>query len=191
MVERKIQSIQSGFSFRSSHLKNIRPQANLDGGAAMDVDSFCADISRKMAGKGPEMAQAIAHWSASGLDEQVMGTVDCANGLMANFDCAFTLARRELLIAAATKRYNFVPTAFLPGKVRTTRHEFLSNEESQPDFAGSDEDQQMLEPLAEYTLMHPMPLNFTPITAANMREIKAFYRSARSEGAWRSVIPLT
>lgn len=103
MVEPKIHSTQSGFSFRFSHLKNMRPTVNRTGTASMDGDSYCVEINRTLLGDEPEMVQAIAHGSTSGADEQMMGTMCSANELMANFYCAFALVRRELLMLQQRK----------------------------------------------------------------------------------------
>ena len=184
-----LQVIQSSFTFRLTRPDNIRWQADLGGGALMDVGSYCVNVSRTLAGQEPVAAQATARWAASGVDEQLTGGLRFADGLMAQFDCALTMARRESYTAASADGYYYAPGAFLPGKEAVALLEVRDRQETQHQFPGCDEYQLMVEHFAQCVLRRE-PLRYTAQeAAANMRAIEALYQSARSGGNWQPVLP--
>jgi D-xylose 1-dehydrogenase (NADP+, D-xylono-1,5-lactone-forming) len=183
--------IHSSFTFKLTRPENIRWRADLGGGALMDVGSYCVNISRTLAGTEPVAVQAIARWATSGGDAQLAGTMRFANGLMAQFDCALDLARRESYTAAGAQGYYYVPAAFLPGKDDVPLIEFREREETRHPFTGCDEYQLMVEHFADCILQHEQPRYTALEAAANLRVIEMLYRSARNEGAWQPLPPLT
>jgi predicted dehydrogenase len=110
---------------------------------------------------------------------------------MAQFDCALTLARHEAYVAAGTDGYFFAPAAFLPGKDDILLHEFRDRKEIQHRFTGCDEYQLMVEHFAGCVLKREQPRYSAVEAAANMRVIETLYQSARLDGTWQSVLPLT
>jgi xylose dehydrogenase (NAD/NADP) len=185
-----LRMIQSSFTFKVNRPENIRLNSDLGGGSLMDVGCYCVNVCRALAGEEPVDAQASAVWTSSGVDGQMIGSMRFANGLMAQFDCALTMARREFFIAAGIDGYLNVPKAFLPGKVDSTIHEFQDGKEIKHQYSGCDEYQLMVEHFAECVLEHKPP-RYSPVeAAANMRVIESLYRSARHGGAWQPVLPL-
>jgi predicted dehydrogenase len=186
-----LRMIQSSFTFKLTHPDNIRLRADLGGGSLMDVGCYCVNLCRTLAGEEPEAVQASAHWASSGVDEQLIGSMRFTNGLMAQFDCALTMARRETYIAAGTDAYFYAPAAFLPGKEKIILHEFQNREEIQHEFAGCDEYQLIVEHFTECAVQRLQPRYNALEAAANMRVIETLYQSARCSGVWKSVLPLT
>jgi predicted dehydrogenase len=186
-----LRMIQSSFSFKLTRPDNIRLRADLGGGSLMDVGSYCVNVGRTLAGEEPIAVQAVAHWASSGVDDQMIGTLRFASGLMAQFDCALTQARHEGYFAAGTDGYFFAPAAFLPGKEDILLHEFRDRKETQHRFTGCDEYQLMVEHFAECVLKREQPRYSAMEAAANMRVIETLYQSARLDGTWQSVLPLT
>jgi D-xylose 1-dehydrogenase (NADP+, D-xylono-1,5-lactone-forming) len=138
------------------------------------------------AGQEPVEVQATANWSASGVDAQMAGWLrfggqDASNALLATFDCALTLERREYYDVAGTEGSLLVPAAFLPGTGDTTiRLRQGRNSESVITVGGVDEYRLMVEHFADCVL-NGRPLRYAPSEAANnMRVIEALYRSARN-----------
>jgi predicted dehydrogenase len=183
--------IQSSFTFKLTRQDNVRWRADLGGGALMDVGSYCVNISRTLAGDEPVAVQAIARWAASGVDAQLAGILRFGDGLMAQFDCALTLTRRESYVAAGTQGYYYAPAAFLPGKEDIQLFEFRDREEIRHPFSGCDEYQLMVEHFSECVLKREQPRFPAMEAAANMRVIEALYKSARNDGAWQSLLPHT
>ena len=179
-----VRLIHAAFTFRLAHrATNIRLQPDLGGGALMDVGCYCVNVSRTMAGKEPVEVQAYAHWAETGVDEQLVGTLRFADGLLAQFDCALNLERREMYQVVGTDGHLDVPQAFLPGSADTTiiqRHGRRT--ETIHTILGVDEYQLMVEHFAD-CILHQSPVRYPPSeAAANMQAIEALYRSARNGG---------
>lgn len=185
-----LQMIHSSFTFKLKNPDNIRLQADLGGGALMDVGCYCVNITRMLAGEEPVAVQALAQWTSSGVDAQMAGTMRFANGLMAQFDCALTLARHESYIAAGTQGYYYAPSAFLPGKDDIELFEVRDRETTRHPFSGCDEYQLMVEHFSDCVSKQEQPRYTAMESAANLRVIEMLYQSARKDGAWQSVLPL-
>jgi D-xylose 1-dehydrogenase (NADP+, D-xylono-1,5-lactone-forming) len=182
--------IQSSFTFKLTRPDNIRLRADLGGGALMDVGSYCVNISRTLAGGEPEAVQAIATWTGTGVDDRLAGTMLFANGLVAQFDCALSMARRELIVAAGANGYYYLPAAFLPGKEDVLLYEFCDRKEIPHQFSGCDQYQLMVEHFMECILNRKQPRYTVLDAAANLHVIEALHQSAHNQGKWQSVHPL-
>ncbi len=179
----ELRLIHSAFTFRVTRPENIRLNPALGGGALMDVGSYCVNISRTAAGCEPVEVQAVARWGASGVDEQLLGTLRFPTGALAQFDCALSLERREDYLLAGTEAFLSVPAAFLPGKEAAKIREVRGRSEvKEHTLDGIDEYQLMVEHFSDCVL-NDQPLRYPAgEAAANMRVIDALYRSAHSGG---------
>ena len=110
-----LRAIRGAFTFRLTRPDNIRLLPELGGGALMDVGCYCVNVSRTLVGSEPVAVQAWATWASSGVDAQLAGSLLFAGGVVAQFDCALTLERREAYEVAGTDGSLVVPQAFLPG----------------------------------------------------------------------------
>jgi predicted dehydrogenase len=174
--------VQAAFTFRLTNPANIRLQPELGGGSLMDVGCYCVNISRTLFGAEPVEVQAFANWGASGVDEQLLGSLRFASGGYAQFDSALTLARREHYQVVGTEGVIEVPVAFLPGQGDTTIRIRDAAGERTETIAGADEYQLMVEHFAA-CVRGQATLRYPPAeAAANMRVIEALYRSARNNG---------
>jgi predicted dehydrogenase len=178
-----MRAIRSAFTFRLTRPDNIRLQPDLGGGALMDVGCYCVNVSRTLVGAEPVAVQAWATWAPGGVDAQLAGSLLFEGGVVAQFDCALTLERREAYEVAGTEGSLVVPQAFLPGtgevavSVRRGREPEVLHS-----IGGVDQYRLMVEHFADCVLSD-RPVRYPPAeAAANMEVIEALYRSARSEG---------
>jgi D-xylose 1-dehydrogenase (NADP+, D-xylono-1,5-lactone-forming) len=179
----ELRLIHSAFTFKVTRPENIRLSLELGGGALMDVGCYCVNISRTAAGAEPVEVQSYASWAKSGVDEQIAGTLRFANGLLAQFDCALNLERREEYQLSGTDAALSVDSAFLPGKGDVVIEEVRSRGEvKRHTVSGVDEYQLMVEHFADCILHDQAPRYPASEAAANMRVIEALYRSARQTG---------
>ena len=162
----------------------------MGGGSLMDVGCCCVNVSRTIAGAEPVEVQAVAHLGPSGVDEQMVGTLRFEDGLLAQFDCALNMSRRETCVVAGTDAYLTVPSAFLPGtddmviQVQGGR-----DGPTEHTVAGVDEYRLMVEHFADCVL-NDRPRRYTEEEAArNMSVIAALYESARRGGEAVEVQP--
>jgi D-xylose 1-dehydrogenase (NADP+, D-xylono-1,5-lactone-forming) len=179
----ELRAIRSAFTFRLTRPENIRLKPELGGGALMDVGCYCVNVSRTLAGAEPTEAQAFATWGPSGVDVQMAGTLRFASGVLAQFDCALTLERRETCEAAGTDATLLVESAFLPGTGPVAIVERRGREaENRHETAGADEYRLMVEHFAD-AVLRGRELRYDAREAtANMTVIEALYRSARGDG---------
>ena len=179
-----LRTIRSAFTFRLTRPDNIRLQPELGGGALMDVGCYCVNLSRTVAGSEPVAVQAWATWAPSGVDAQMAGSLLFEGGVVAQFDCALTMERRESYEVAGTDACLTVAAAFLPGigDVGVTVHRGREAE-VRHETPGVDEYRLMVEHFADCVLQD-RPVRY-PATeaAANLAAIEALYRSARADGA--------
>jgi len=176
-------ALQSTFTFRLRRSDDIRLQKDLAGGALMDVGCYCVNLSRTLAAAEPVEVQAFASWAESGVDSQMAGTLRFETGLLAQFDCALTLERRESYQAAGSDGHLSVSAAFLPGAGETTIEEHHGRAgRSIHTLPGADEYQLMVEHFADSALEGREVRYPASEAAANLRAIEALYRSARNGG---------
>lgn len=175
--------IYAAFTFRLRDRDNIRLNAELGGGALMDVGCYCVNVCRTLAGCEPVRAQAFARWGGTGVDEQTVGTLEFEDGLQAQFSCGLFLERREFYQVAGPDGYLEVPSAFLPGTADTTIHEARGRGERVAHrISGVDEYQLMVEHFVE-CVRHDRGFQYPPSEAyRNMRAVEALRRSARNNG---------
>jgi len=95
----RLRLVRAAFSFQlaSTHgAGDARFSPELDGGSLMDVGSYCVNAIRLLAGE-PERVQAEKVVGESGVDVCFAGTLRCADGVLAQFDCGFVLPDRAAL----------------------------------------------------------------------------------------------
>lgn len=176
-------AIQSAFTFRLRRSDDIRLQKELAGGALMDVGCYCVNLSRTLADAEPVEVQAFASWAESGVDSQMAGTLRFESGLLAQFDCALTLERREFYQAVGPEGHLAVSAAFLPGVGESTIEEHHGRTgRSTHTLSGADEYQLMVEHFADAALEGREVRYPASEGSANLRTIEALYRSAQNGG---------
>lgn len=179
----RVRNIRSCFTFRLANPGNIRLDQALGGGALMDVGCYCVNVSRTLVGEEPQRVQAFAEWGESGVDLRMAGTLQFPGGVLASFDCALTLDRRESCEVAGTEGTLRMDPAFLPGKGDVGIEEIRGRSPEQVHvIPGVDQYRTMVEHVADGVL-RGHELRYPPReAAANLRVIEALYRSAREGG---------
>jgi predicted dehydrogenase len=94
----RLQVVRSTFSFRLGDPADIRLRPELAGGALMDVGCYCVSGSRLLAGE-PTRVSGEGILGASGVDLAFVGVLHFPGEVVAYFDAAFVLPRRQELIA--------------------------------------------------------------------------------------------
>jgi predicted dehydrogenase len=184
----ELRGIRSAFTFPLTRPHDIRWSSELGGGALLDVGCYCVNVSRTVAGAEPVEAAAWAEWTEGGVDARLAGMLRFDDGLVAQFDCALTMERRELCEVAGSDGVLTVEDAFLPGTGPTAILTMRGAAEPAVETVdGADEYVLMVEHFADCVL-NGTPLRY-PVTeaAANMRVIEALYRSAREGGTTRRI----
>jgi D-xylose 1-dehydrogenase (NADP+, D-xylono-1,5-lactone-forming) len=119
----ELKTIETEFTFKLDDFSDIRYQPEMGGGALLDVGCYCVSISRLMAGREPVAVQARAHWSATGVDDQLTGILDFGDGLLAHFDCGINQVGRQRCLLAGSEGALELPMTFNMGPIETLIHE--------------------------------------------------------------------
>jgi xylose dehydrogenase (NAD/NADP) len=88
--------IRSAFSFALRNRADVRLSAALDGGALMDVGSYCVSGSRLLGGE-PERVSAEQALGGDGVDVAFAATMRFPGDVLAHFDAGLALAGRDEL----------------------------------------------------------------------------------------------
>jgi predicted dehydrogenase len=184
-----LQGVQASFTFRLRRTDDIRLDPALGGGALMDVGCYCVNVARTLAGAEPFEVQAFADWTATGVDERMVGSMRFESGLIAQFDCALSLERRESYQAVGPEGHLSVGSAFLPGTSDATIEEHHGRAATTVHTVpGADEYRLMVEHFADCVLEGKAVRHLATEAAANLRAIEALYRSARAGGRPETVV---
>jgi predicted dehydrogenase len=94
----ELQTIRATFAFAMGpdRATDIRLQADLEGGALMDVGCYCVSGARFLTGEEPDTVYGRALWGPSGVDLRFTGVLRFPSGVMAEFTAAFTMDHRGL-----------------------------------------------------------------------------------------------
>ena len=119
-----VRAIVSGFTFALDGAQaNIRLNAALGGGALWDIGGYPVTYAQLLAGEEPTVACGIAHWTASGVDDEFMGMMRFNSGLTANIYASFRAEHRTWLEVLGTGGALTVPNPFRPGPVESVELE--------------------------------------------------------------------
>jgi predicted dehydrogenase len=178
-----IRSIRSAFTFRLARPGDVRWDPEQGGGALWDVGCYCVSVSRTMANAEPAEVQAWASWSDRGVDTRLNGVMHFPNGVIAHFDCALDMERREFYDVGGTDSSITVESGFTPGKADAAIIEHRANREHvQHEIAGADQYRFMVEHFADCALNNRQVRYPAAEARANVAVIAALYESARNGG---------
>jgi D-xylose 1-dehydrogenase (NADP+, D-xylono-1,5-lactone-forming) len=89
----RLRLVRAQFSFRLAATADVRLDPQLDGGALMDVGSYCVNAIRAIAGEPLSLGgeQALG---PTGVDVSFTGAARCPDDVLAHFDCGFVMPYR-------------------------------------------------------------------------------------------------
>ena len=176
-----VRLVRAAFSFQITRRPNIRLNADMGGGATMDVGCYGINFARAMLRQEPTEVFGYAVWGAeSGVDETLLGALRFGDGALAEVDCSFQVPRRMLAEVVGTAGRIELPHAWLPGRADVPI--VLERPDGSVEtiaVSGVDQYQLMVEAFADAVFAgQPVPLLPTD-AVANMRVIDALLHSAR------------
>ena len=182
----EMKMINATFSFRVGDEDNIRLQADLGGGALMDVGCYCINVMRLYTGEVPSRMRALAHFGAkSDVDEIVAAALEFPSGVFGHFDASLRLLKTHQVEVRGTGGRILVPEAFVPYDSPTRI--LLWQDESAPpqeiEIPDVDQYQVMVEDFADALLNKRAPRYLPQDAVDNMRVIDALRASARAAQA--------
>ena len=95
----RLRLVRAAFSFPLGDAADVRLQAELDGGALMDVGCYCVSGCRALAGAEPERVSAEQVTGGNGVDVAFVATLRFPDDVLGVLDCGLALAERDELEA--------------------------------------------------------------------------------------------
>lgn len=109
------QIVRSWFHFTVENPdSDIRYSEELAGGALHDVGCYCISFSNYLLGAEPDQLAAVAHMSASGVDERFVGSMLYPGGAIATFDSGMQAPLDIGLTVLGSEGYLHIPTPWYP-----------------------------------------------------------------------------
>ena len=99
----ELRLVRAAFSFPLDRFPDVRWDAELDGGALLDVGCYCVSGSRLLTGAEPERVHGDAVMGESGVDARFAGMLRFPGDVLAVFDCGFDLPERDELEAIGSE----------------------------------------------------------------------------------------
>jgi D-xylose 1-dehydrogenase (NADP+, D-xylono-1,5-lactone-forming) len=85
----EIHTIRASFNFWTENPRNdIRYSVQLNGGALLDVGSYCVNLANYLQGCEPAHVSGVADLADSGVEERFYGMLHYPSGCVAMFDCS-------------------------------------------------------------------------------------------------------
>jgi predicted dehydrogenase len=176
-----IRRISGAFTFRlPMDPNNIRLKPETAGGSLLDVGCYPVYGIRWALGVEPVrvFARSVQQF---GVDVEMTGQMQFADGRLASFDCGFTQTLRQWLEITGTEGRVFVPEMWTPGPRAT----YLIQREGKPAeevvLESEDQIQHMLENFGR-SVLDRVPVQPAPEEAVRtLRVLGALARSAREE----------
>ncbi len=181
----ELRAVRAAFTFALEPFdsRNVRLQADLAGGALMDVGCYAVNAARMIFAEEPLWASAQGDFRAAfGVEVALAGVLGFSDGRMATFDCGFRGAGQGHYAVVGTRGAIDVPIAFVPPDIATPIVIATAATVREERVPGVDQYALEAEAFADaLSRGTPSPL---PIADAvgNMRAIDALRESARAGG---------
>ena len=98
----ELRLVRAQFSFNLTRTVDVRLDAELGGGALLDVGAYCVNVSRLVAGE-PEVVHAERVVGPTGVDLRFAGVMRFPRDVLGHFDCGFDLPRRHEVEVAGSE----------------------------------------------------------------------------------------
>jgi predicted dehydrogenase len=183
----ELRAVRAAFTFMLEPFDpaNVRLQADLAGGALMDVGCYCVNAARMLFGEEPLWASAQWDYRPEfGVEVALSATLGFSDRRMAIFDCGFRATGQGWYMAAGTAGTIESTTAFVPNPPADCV--LLIN-------AGGERREERIPAVDQYrleaeafadALLTRRPVPMPPSDAvATLRAIEALTRSAQAGGA--------
>jgi predicted dehydrogenase len=185
-----LRAVRTAFTFMLEPfpVANVRLQADLAGGALMDVGCYAVNASRMLFGEEPQWASAQWDFREEfGVEVTLAGILGFSDGRVATFDCGFRAAGQGYYLAAGTKGQIEVLNAFVPSANEVSLLVTDASGRREERLPGVDQYQLEAEEFAD-ALLSRRPLRIPADDAVGtLLAIQALHRSARSGGLRQEV----
>jgi predicted dehydrogenase len=108
---------------------NIRFDADLAGGAIMDIGCYCLDFARMVVGEDPTALHGVGHVHDTGVDDYAAATLRFPGGAVATLTCGMTVQATNAALVGGDQGHLTVP---IPWKPPTQNATFILDGQIKP-----------------------------------------------------------
>lgn len=173
----QVMAIRSAFTFRLPNRANIRWNAELAGGALMDVGCYCVNLSRMITGAEPVRAEAIQR--RNGVDGTTIGVLEFPGSVLAHFECSFEQFGRTYAEIEGTDGVIILPRPWVPGEQSAEFILKYEDREERVTVPGADCYRLEVEDFGEACATHRAPRWTVEDAISNMSVLDALSLSAK------------
>jgi len=180
----KVKRVCGAFTFSMDPIdpENIRLKPEMGGGSLLDVGCYPVYGIRWAFGEEPVRVMARAEMR-HGVDLEMAGVLEFADGRMATFDCGFTHPLRMQLEIVGEKGIIRVPRMWLPEPEASFEIEYASGAVEKGTFAGHDQIACMIENLSRKALGQAVDIPGPMEAVRTLKVLDALAQSARQQKA--------
>lgn len=151
----KLHVIDAAFSFAiEGDTDNVRFQADLAGGALMDVGCYCVSVIRFITGEEPDQARMLADvGKRSRVDERMVGLLSFPSGVLAHFDCSMRTNFTQTYRIRGTHGTIAVEKAYAPYRPDPAVDTFIQYWKGTPGIEKHQYEEIKIAPVNQYVLM--------------------------------------
>jgi predicted dehydrogenase len=172
-------SISSTFKFTLTDRTNIRAIGELAGGALMDVGCYCVNLSRRIVGTQPVRIHAFERRTT--VDDTLFGTLEFANGVVAQIECSIESRSARGAEIAGTEGLIVLDSPWFPGDDSAKFTIYSGDKQEVVQTPGANSYQLEVDDFTA-ALRTRRPLRWGPDDAVeNMVVVDALYKSARQQ----------
>jgi len=111
----ELRMVKCGFNYCTRNIEgNIRFNADLAGGALMDIGCYCLSLIRLAVGEEPDVAHAVGHLHESGVDDMAAGDLRFPSGVIGSFTCGMRAHADNTAYLCGTEGYIATPVPWKP-----------------------------------------------------------------------------
>ncbi|GCF08118.1 Gfo/Idh/MocA family protein [Dictyobacter arantiisoli] len=175
-----VRLVRASFSFDiRSHPENIRLQAELAGGALMDVGCYPVNLFRAIYGHAPQSVAARVHTSSpTSVDQTTNAVLDYGDGCFGILDTSLGLPSRQGAEIVGDAGSITLPVPFTPGNYDMTAFIMKDGQMTEQSFTGVDQYQLEVEHFAQCIRTRQDPQLSLNETLENLTTIEAIYEAA-------------
>lgn len=180
----EVKAIQSFFSYFNNDPQNIRNQANIGGGALMDIGCYCIQFPRFILDSEPKRVMALIDRDPKmKIDRSTSGMLDFGNGVTSSFTCSTQMQPFQRAQIVGTKGRIEIEIPVNAPPERLMKVSLFTHDLSSEMFIGpADQYTLQAEAFASAVLENkPVPTSLND-AVGNMKVIDALFDSEKQNG---------
>lgn len=178
----KVRFIHCSFTFPLENPDDFRLVPGMGGGALYDLGCYCVNFQRLMLGREPIAVQARYHEGGSGVDLQMLATLDYGDQIYGTFEVAFNAIRQQYARIVGTDGIMSLDLPFNQGNKGVSILIESGDDHKRINYRNENTYQNLIEHFYQVTVRKEKPFYPLADSVKNMVVIDALFQSAIEDG---------